>query len=126
MLETFQYGASVHSSGELGIQLASMLHLGAALPNLGFAADAHYHHLLDDIIVGGKTGISRRRDRRCRAGRGSASRSTATSSRQYAELYREIGGYPYDRDPGRPDWYAVMPETRYADPRLKDADLRRL
>ena len=32
--ETFQYGASVHSSGEIGIQLASMLHLGAALPNL--------------------------------------------------------------------------------------------
>ncbi len=45
VLETFQFGASVHSSGELGIQLASMLHLGAALPNLGFAADAHYHHL---------------------------------------------------------------------------------
>ena len=37
-----------------GIQLASMLHLGAALPNMSFAADAHYHHLLDDIIVGGK------------------------------------------------------------------------
>mgnify|MGYP003536389461 CR=1 FL=1 len=36
VLETFQYGASVHSSGELGIQLASMLHLGAALPNIGF------------------------------------------------------------------------------------------
>ena len=44
----------MHSSGELGIQLASMLHLGAALPNLSFAADAHYHHLTDDIIKGGK------------------------------------------------------------------------
>ena len=58
VLETFQYGAAVHSSGELGIQLASMLHLGAALPNLSFAADAHYHHLTDDIIVGGKLEIS--------------------------------------------------------------------
>ena len=52
--EKFQLGVAVHSSGELGIQLATMLHLGAALPNLSFAADAHYHHLIDDIIRGGK------------------------------------------------------------------------
>src|SRR5205823_5747277 len=51
--ETFQLGVAVHSSGELGIQLASMLHLGAVIPNLSFAADAHYHHLTDDIIQGG-------------------------------------------------------------------------
>ena len=50
--ETFQLGVAVHSSGELGIQLATMLHLGAVLPNLSYAADAHYHHL------------PRRRDRR--------------------------------------------------------------
>ena len=35
---------------------------------------------------------------------------------EYAELYRELGGYRYDRDPGRPDWYTVMPERHYADP----------
>src|SRR5689334_20368636 len=51
--ETFQLGVAVHSSGELGIQLATMLHLGAVIPNLSFAADAHYHHLRDDIIEGG-------------------------------------------------------------------------
>src|SRR5688572_3943718 len=51
--ETFQLGVAVHSSGELGIQLASMLHLGAVIPNLAYAADAHYHHLTDDIIEGG-------------------------------------------------------------------------
>ena len=44
--ETFQLGVAVHSSGELGIQLATMLHLGAVLPNLYFSADAHYHHAL--------------------------------------------------------------------------------
>ncbi|HMO12259.1 MAG TPA: enolase C-terminal domain-like protein, partial [Actinotalea sp.] len=44
----------MHSSGELGIQLATMLHLGAVLPNLTFAGDAHYHHLTDDVIEGGK------------------------------------------------------------------------
>ncbi len=52
--ETFQLGVAVHSSGELGIQLATMLHLGAVVPNLSYAADAHYHHLRDDIIAGGK------------------------------------------------------------------------
>ena len=52
--ETMKLGVAVHSSGELGIQLATMLHLGAVIPNLSFAADAHYHHLMDDIIVGGK------------------------------------------------------------------------
>ena len=52
--ETFQLGVAVHSSGELGIQLATMLHLGAVIPNLSFAADAHYHHLVADIIESGK------------------------------------------------------------------------
>src|SRR3712207_8818200 len=52
--EAFQLGVTMHSSGELGIQLATMLHLGAVVPNLAFAADAHYHHLADDVIVGGK------------------------------------------------------------------------
>src|SRR5277367_1082789 len=51
--ETFQFGVAVHSSGELGVQLATMLHLGSVLPNLSFAADAHYHHLTEDIIQGG-------------------------------------------------------------------------
>src|SRR4051812_10871478 len=52
--EALQLGVAVHSSGELGVQLATMLHLGAVIPNLSFAADAHYHHLVDDVIVGGK------------------------------------------------------------------------
>src|SRR5438034_5390621 len=51
--ETFQLGVAVHSSGELGIQLATMLHMGAVIPNLSFAGDAHYHHLTGDIIEGG-------------------------------------------------------------------------
>lgn len=35
---------------------------------------------------------------------------------QYAEHYREVGGYTYDRGPTRPDWYAIVPESRWADP----------
>ena len=51
--ETLGMQVAVHSSGELGIQLATMLHLGAVLPNLSYTADAHYHHLVDDVIEGG-------------------------------------------------------------------------
>ncbi|MEO6288819.1 MAG: enolase C-terminal domain-like protein [Ginsengibacter sp.] len=111
--EKFQLGVAVHSSGELGIQLATMLHLGAAVPNLSFAADAHYHHLTDDIIKGGKMkyhngciqvptapglGIELDRDK----------------LNKYAEYYKETGGYAYDRDPKRPDWYSILPEKRWA------------
>ncbi len=35
---------------------------------------------------------------------------------KYAQLYQELGGYPYDRDPGRPGWYATVPNERWADP----------
>ena len=115
VLETFQYGASVHSSGELGIQLASMLHLGAALPNLSFAADAHYHHLTDDVIVGGPMRYVNGQ-MQVPQGPGLGVELDRDKLAQYAEYYREVGGYSYDRDPTRPDWYAIVPESRWADP----------
>ena len=113
--ETFQLGIAVHSSGELGIQLATMLHLGAVLPNLAFKADAHYHHLVDDIIVGGKMLYVNGSIRvPVEAGLGVALDRDKLGT--YAELYRSLGGYPYDRDPARPDWYPLLPNTRWADP----------
>lgn len=118
VLETFQFSAAVHSSGELGIQLASMLHLGAALPNLNFAADAHYHHLHDDIIRGGpfeyRNGAIALPD-----GPGLGVEVDRDKLAQYAEHFLEVGSYAYDRDPGRPGWYAMMPEKRFADPAVK-------
>ena len=114
--ETFQWGVSVHSSGELGIALASMLHLGAVLPNLRFAADAHYHHLRDDVIVGG---LMRYEDGAIAVpdGPGLGVRLDPERLARYAELYRELGGYAYDRDPERPGWYAIIPGQDYATPR---------
>jgi len=113
--ETFQLGVAVHSSGELGIQLATMLHLGAVLPNLTFAADAHYHHLTDDIIQGGllpyKDGAIAVPD-----GPGLGVRLDRDKLRHYADLYRRLGSYPYDRDPGRPSWTPLVPNSRWADP----------
>jgi glucarate dehydratase len=113
--ETFQLGVAVHSSGELGIQLATMLHLGAVLPNLSFAADAHYHHLTDDVIAGGKM---RYRDGAIDVptGPGLGVQLDRDKLAEYAELYAELGDYPYDRDPGRPDWYPLLPNTEFADP----------
>jgi glucarate dehydratase len=113
--ETFQYGVAVHSSGELGIQLATMLHLGAVTPNLSFSADAHYHHLTDDVIEGGlmryENGCIRVPD-----APGLGVTLDREKLRQYHELYLELGGYPYDRDPGRPEWFALVPNERWADP----------
>jgi glucarate dehydratase len=113
--ETFQLGIAVHSSGELGIQLATMLHLGAVLPNLVFTADAHYHQLVDDIIVGGpmryENGAIKVPD-----APGLGVELDRDKLGKYAELYKSLGGYPYDRDPSRPGWFSVVPNNRWADP----------
>jgi glucarate dehydratase len=113
--ETFQLGVAVHSSGELGIQLATMLHLGAVIPNLSFAADAHYHHLADDIIQGGKftykNGIIA-----VPTGPGLGVQLDRDKLAEYADLYRRLGSYPYDQDPLRPGWTAIIPNDRWADP----------
>ncbi|MEP7213328.1 MAG: enolase C-terminal domain-like protein [Acidobacteriota bacterium] len=113
--ETFQLGVAVHSSGELGIQLATMLHLGAVIPNLSFAADAHYHHLQDDIIVGGRMNYV---DGKIKVpdGPGLGVELDREKLAEYAELYKRLGGYPYDKDPLRPEWSPVVPNTRWADP----------
>jgi glucarate dehydratase len=114
--EAFQWGVAVHSSGELGIQLATMLHLGAALPNLQFAADAHYHHLTDDIIRGGKLPY---RDGKIAVptGPGLGVDLDDDKLKHYAELYKKLGGYQYDRDPQRPGWFAMLPGEDYARPK---------
>ena len=113
--ETFGLGVAVHSSGELGVQLASMLHMGAVVPNLGYSADAHYHHLVDDVIVGGKM---RYVDGRIAvpSAPGLGVTLDAEKVAHYHELYKELGGYSYDRDPGRPGWYPLVPNSDWADP----------
>lgn len=112
--EAFQIGVAVHSSGELGIQLATMLHLGAVIPNLTFAADAHYHHLTDDIIDGGLMKYENGRIK-VPTGSGLGVKLDRDKVNEYAELYKRLGGYPYDRDPLRPEWSPIVPNTRWAD-----------
>ncbi|WP_426051098.1 enolase C-terminal domain-like protein [Brevundimonas sp. SL161] len=47
-------GVSAHSSAELGVGNAAIIHTAAAMPHLGSAIDCMNMHLVDDIIVGGK------------------------------------------------------------------------
>lgn len=113
--ETFQLGVALHSSGELGIQLATMLHLGAVIPNLTFAGDAHYHHLVDDVIEGGKFEY-------CNGsiavptGPGLGVKLDRDKLAEYHELFLRLGNYPYDQDPLRPGWVPLIPNQRWADP----------
>jgi glucarate dehydratase len=113
--ETFQLGVAVHSSGELGIQLATMLHLGAVLPNLTFAADAHYHHLIDDVIEGGKLRYEGGAIA-VPSGPGLGVRLDREKVDLYSSLYRQLGSYAYDQDPARPGWTPLLPNERWADP----------
>jgi len=112
--ETFQIGVAMHSSGELGIQLATMLHLAAVIPNLSFAADAHYHHLTDDVIIGGKLEY---RDGHIAVptAPGLGVKLDYDKLSAYKELYRRLGSYPYDQDPLRPGWVPTVPNDRWAD-----------
>ncbi len=113
--ETFQLDVAVHSSGELGIQLATMLHLGAVIPNLSFAADAHYHHLTDDIIEGGKLKYEQGAIA-VPSGPGLGVKLDHDKVGAYRDLYRRLGSYAYDRDPLRPGWTPMIPNDRWADP----------
>ena len=113
--ETFQLGVAVHSSGELGIQLATMLHLGAVIPNLAFAADAHYHHLVDDVIAGGRLPYAGG-TLAVPTGPGLGVRLDRDKLAAFHEEFRRLGSYPYDRDPLRPGWAPLVPNDRWADP----------
>ena len=43
----------MHSNTHVGISLAAMTHLGAAVPNLTYALNTHYPWQSEDVIVGG-------------------------------------------------------------------------
>lgn len=52
--ETFGRDLSMHSNSHLGISLAAMVHLGAALPKPPYPLDTHYPWQSDEVIVGGR------------------------------------------------------------------------
>ena len=51
---TFGRGLSMHSNSHVGISLAAMTHLAAAVPSLSYAVDTHYPWQSEEIVVGGR------------------------------------------------------------------------
>lgn len=54
---TFGRSLSMHSNSHVGISMAAMTHLGAALPDLVYALDTHYLWQEDEILAGGRLPI---------------------------------------------------------------------
>ena len=52
--QTFGRDLSMHSNSHLGISLAAMVHLGAAIPNFRYALDTHYPWQSDEVITQGR------------------------------------------------------------------------
>jgi len=50
--ETFGLGLSMHSNSHLGISLAAMVQLAAAVPNLTYACDTHWPWKSEDVVAG--------------------------------------------------------------------------
>jgi glucarate dehydratase len=51
--DTFGLGLSMHSNSHLGISLAAMTHLAAAVPNLTYALDTHWPWKDEEVIAPG-------------------------------------------------------------------------
>jgi len=54
LCRVFGLGVSMHSNSHLGISLAAMTHVAAAMPELTYACDTHYPWQTDEVIAGGK------------------------------------------------------------------------
>jgi glucarate dehydratase len=50
----FGRGLSMHSNSHVGISLAAMVHLAAAVPNLTYALDTHYPWQSEEIVTSGR------------------------------------------------------------------------
>lgn len=116
MCHVLGISVGMHSSIELGIGMAVMAHTGVTIPNLTLAADAHYHHAVDDIIVGDMLkpvdgavsppegpgwGVSLDADK-------VAEYRALHDSGKYANIYvaADSTSGPDER---RPEWFPVMP-----------------
>ena len=105
--EAFQLGLGMHSDRELGVSTAAMVHLAAALPNLGYAIDSHYHDQVDDVIAepwryeeghfrvppGPGLGVELDRDK-------------VAFYHRYFEEHSEVNEF---YDPWRPEWVPALP-----------------
>lgn len=49
-VRTFDLGVGMHSNSRLGVSMAAMTHVAAAMPTLRYACDTHYPWVADDVI----------------------------------------------------------------------------
>jgi glucarate dehydratase len=47
---TFDLGVGMHSNSHLGVSMAAMAHVAAAMPTLRYACDTHYPWMADDVV----------------------------------------------------------------------------
>ena len=81
-------------------------HAGVEVVDRGFASEGTWK----DLVHSGAQAGERHADAHEQSARAQSER--AEKLREYNELYRELGGYTYDRDPGRPGWYSLVPNER--------------
>lgn len=111
MCKTFGLSVGMHSGTEFGIGLTAMLHVAATMPNLVHAMDSHYHHLTDDILVGGllkyKDGCMAPSD-----APGLGVQLDEDKMTKYEALFLERmqdKNASTALDPKRPGWYPIVP-----------------
>jgi len=108
--DCFRWGLSMHSGIEFGVTLAAMLHTAATLPNLTYDVDAHYHHLLDDVIVEGKMKYEDG-SMAVPAGPGLGVELDEDRMARYEEFFQKKGDYVarFSEDTQRPQWFPINP-----------------
>lgn len=116
MCEHLGISVGMHSGIELGIGMAAMAHVGVTIPSLLPAVDAHYHHLMDDVIIGPMLkpvdghvappegpgwGVELDRDK-------VATYAALHDSGEFSNLY-VAGDADVGPDANRPQWFPTMP-----------------
>ncbi|QOR71810.1 glucarate dehydratase [Ruania alkalisoli] len=106
---TFGLGVAMHSGTELGIELAAMLHTGSTINEMITAGDAHYHHLVDDVIAGGKLPYVNGAIA-VPTGPGLGVELDPEKMDKYERYFEQVGDYyaRFHRDERRPDWMPTI------------------
>lgn len=111
MCKTFGLAVGMHSGTEFGVGLTAMLHVASTMPNLVHAIDSHYHHMVDDIIEGGKLQYKDG----CMAPRDEPGFGVSLDEdkmNKYEELFKkrqQAADWWYPPDPQRPKWFPIVP-----------------
>ena len=105
--DAFQIGLGMHSDRELGVSTAAMLHLAAAVPNLNYAIDSHYHDQVDDVVT--KPFEYREGYFKVPDGPGLGVELDWEKVEKYNRWYKQHGATNEFYDRNRPNWVPALP-----------------